>query len=174
MCVNLFPASHEKAFILNVSFSRYHEFQHSQGNQLSCQQEKSLFLRKWIWRERKGGRGGGGRRERENLSQLVTMKCVCAYSFSTTVSLQWVGKKFTDHYVYVSQQMCCTPHTGLLENYFHFLSAGRSTLIRRGDGAAFHTHEFSTIFNIISGGCTLVRCRLCSTGDRSVVDVWRR
>ena len=139
------------------------------GTNCLASKKKSLFLRKWIWRD---GKGGGGR---ENLTQLVTMKCVFAYSFSTTVSLQWVGKKFTDHYVYVSQQMlCCTPHTGLLENYFHFLSAGRSRLIRRGDGAAFHTHKFSTIFNVVSGGCTLVRCRLCIPCDRSVVDVWRR
>ena len=84
MCVSLFPASHEKALILNVSFARYHEFQHSQGNQLSCQQEQSVLTKVNLKRERKGGGGG----ERENLSQLVTMKCVCAYSFSTTVSLQ--------------------------------------------------------------------------------------
>ena len=78
-----------------------------------------------------------------------------------------MGKKFTDHYVYVSQQMlCCTLHTGLLENDFHFLSPGRSTLIRRGDGAAFHTHMFSTIFNVVSGGCL-------HTGPLSPVQYWR-
>ena len=73
--------------------------------------------------------------------------------------------------------LCCTPHTGLLENYFYFLRAGRSTLFRRGDGAAFHMHKFSTIFNVVSGGCTLgsaVACAALAIGVLSTFGEGRR
>ena len=48
--------------------------------------------------------------------------------------------------------LCCTQHTGLLENNFYFLSAGRSTLIRRGDGAAFHTHNLPQVQHHLQRG----------------------
>ena len=66
--------------------------------------------------------------------------------------------------------LCCTQHTGLLENNFYFLSASRSTLIihgkRRSYSHAITCLKFRTIFNVLSGDST-VRCHLCSTGDRS-------
>ena len=66
--------------------------------------------------------------------------------------------------------LCCTPHTGLLENYFHFLSAGRSTLIRRGDGAAFHTHKYvwEQVQHHLQRGQ-----RWLHTGPLSPVQYWR-
>ena len=58
---------------INVSFARFHEFQHSQENQLSCQQEKSLFINESEFEQR--GKGGGGERELESVGDNEMRVC---------------------------------------------------------------------------------------------------
>ena len=106
MCVTLFPASHEKAFTLNVSFSRYHEFQHSQGNQLSCQQEKKSVLTKVnLKREERGG--GGGERELESVGDDEMRMCLqLLHNCKFTVS----GVKSSLIITYTYRNKCCAVH----------------------------------------------------------------